>query len=115
MKFKIGEYIEERNEKEYFAQCVSMEYLFKNIRIGDKFLTYRDNKYIKEFEFAGFSHCNWAGSTSGSSSHSCKTCKGYLNKKGLTRLLCPGYTKSNASCVLEIITSHYLDDELFEI
>jgi hypothetical protein len=111
MKFRKGDKV--NNIKEYFSQCISMEYLHRNLKIGDKFLTYRDtvNCKISEFEFFGFTYCKWLkAGTAGT----CNTvCKGYLDLSN-GRKMCPGYSKNNASCVL-YIKKEYLEDKLFEI
>jgi len=114
MKFKEGDIVSKKNTDEYFSQCISMEYLHENLKIGDKILTYRDvyNKEISEFEFFGYEYCKWhkAGTAD-----TCNTvCKGYFNLSN-GKLLCPGYSKNSASCVLYIIKKEYLEDKLFEI
>jgi len=118
MKFKKGDKIYQTNDKEYYEQCVSMEYLHKNLKIGDIFLTYRDTNKgeITEFEFLGFTYCKWLGN---GAARTCKTiCKGYLKIKRENKgeiQICGGYSQSSASCVLKIIKKNYLEDELFEI
>ena len=119
MIYEIGDRIYKKDEEEYFKQCVSMEYLHSNIRIGDRFLTYRDtfDKKISEFEFLGFIYCQWNFNSYGSAG-TCNICKGYLKRNGgrlEKQKICPGHAQSQASCILKIIKMKYLKDELFEI
>jgi len=120
MNFTKGDIVTVKKDDYYFEQCVSMEYLYSNIKTGDNFLTYRDtyDGKITEFEFLGFTPCEWQGGDGGSGM--CKTiCKGHLKRKrendGEILEMCPGYTQNTASCVLKIIKKEYLEDSLFEI